>query len=317
MAPLIGSPLLTGVYSFGLTSADTVRIPVPHWAFSASPDEPYLALAEQPYIGNAIKMAAKYGLSVLLDLHTAPNSQNGYDNSGKYGNVGFRTNNGGVNAQRVLTALQTMVKLYVNDPQYKGAVKSIEVLNEPICASLGADYMTQIYQNAYTTIRSAIAPNALVKPTIVLHDCFISPLSNWAPAVGSGGGLSTMSFTLDAHRYQVFAPYAGLKMAQQVAAVKSFGQEVAAATTQLKRPILTGEFSLAISCTDCVPAGSTSTQIATLNRRWFETQAVAFEQGAGWIFWSWRAENNLPWSFKDAIAANWIPKVITTRDEVF
>jgi glucan 1,3-beta-glucosidase len=64
---------------------DTVRLPVPHWAFNGSTTEPYWALAEQPYISQALLWAKKYSLDVIIDMHTAPNSQNGYDNSGRSG----------------------------------------------------------------------------------------------------------------------------------------------------------------------------------------------------------------------------------------
>jgi glucan 1,3-beta-glucosidase len=54
---------------------NTVRLPVPHWAFNGSTAEPYWAYAEQPYISQAILWAAKYNLDVIMDVHTAPNSQ--------------------------------------------------------------------------------------------------------------------------------------------------------------------------------------------------------------------------------------------------
>lgn len=51
---------------------NTVRIPVPHWAFNGSSSEPYIAGAEFSYIAQAIKWAAKYKLDVLLDLVSFP-----------------------------------------------------------------------------------------------------------------------------------------------------------------------------------------------------------------------------------------------------
>jgi glucan 1,3-beta-glucosidase len=64
---------------------NTVRLPVPHWAFNASDKEPYWAYAEQPYISQALLWAKQYNLDVMIDLHTAPRSQNGFDNSGRLG----------------------------------------------------------------------------------------------------------------------------------------------------------------------------------------------------------------------------------------
>lgn len=121
---------------------NSIRLPVAHWTFNSSADEAYLGGGvELPFIGQAIQWASKYGLDVILDLLTAPNSQNGFDSSGRIGQVGFKDTNGPTNAARLNSALVSMVKMFVNDAKYNGAVKYIEVLNEPLCSSLGADYM--------------------------------------------------------------------------------------------------------------------------------------------------------------------------------
>lgn len=306
---------LANIFFARFTYLDTVRLPVPHWAFNGSKSEPYLAYGEQPYISNALKLAAQYGLDVLLDLHTAPNSQNGFDHSGRIGSVGFQSTNQANNIARVNSALQTMVKLYVNDASYKGVVKGIEVLNEPLCSTLGNDFMISVYKNAIAAMKAVLSSSATVVPTVILHDCFISPISNWASTTQNGGSFANQGFTLDTHHYQVFDPYVNKTKAQQIDYVHQFGSSITDAQTKVQRPVLTGEFSLAISCTDCVPSGSSSSDIATLNRQWFETQTTAYELGAGWIFWSWKAENNLPWSFQDAYANNWIPANISAKNE--
>lgn len=291
---------------------NTVRLPVPHWTFNASSAEPYLGGGlELPYINQALLWAKQYGLDVLLDLHTAPNSQNGADHSGHIGPIQFRNVSGTDNANRVYDSLTKMVKTYVNDAKYGGVVKGIELLNEPQCSVLGADYMTNVYQTAYNTVKNAIAKNVTNPPSIVLHDCWISPLSNWQPAVSQGGGLYNLPFILDTHRYHVFAPRNNMTAQQHIDLCHQDGSEIYNATQSLQRPIVTGEFSLGVSCTDC--NYSTNQQVVTANRQFFETQTTAYEKGAGWIFWSWKAENNLPWSYKDAVQAQWIPSDPTEK----
>lgn len=311
----IAKQLLTNHWSSWITEQDfqqikqaglnTVRIPVPHWAFNASTIEPYLPYAEVPYINQAVLWAQKYGLDVLLDLHTAPYSQNGADHSGRLGPIEFRNVSGAINAARVYSALTKLVQTYVNDPQYGGVVKAIELLNEPMCSVLGADYVTNVYSQAYSTVQSAVSANAITKPTIVMHDCWVSPLSQWQPVVAQGGPFANLPFILDTHRYHVFAPRANLTAAQHINLVHQDGQEIANATALLQRPIVTGEFSLGVSCTDCNYANNQ--QIAVANRQFFETQTTAYEQGAGWIFWNWKSENNVPWSYISAVQAGWIP----------
>ena len=60
-----------------------VRVPVGHWIMGdVSPGEPYVP-GEWPYFVRASEWCRKHGLQVWVDLHTAPGSQNGFDNSGR------------------------------------------------------------------------------------------------------------------------------------------------------------------------------------------------------------------------------------------
>lgn len=53
---------------------EMVRIPVPFFL------GPYVSCSE--YLDKAFEWAEKYGLKILVDLHTVPGSQNGTDNAG-------------------------------------------------------------------------------------------------------------------------------------------------------------------------------------------------------------------------------------------
>ena len=63
------------IKSMGLNS---VRIPVPYFIFGDC--EPFIGCVEE--LDKAFAWAGKYGLSILIDLHTVPGSQNGFDNGG-------------------------------------------------------------------------------------------------------------------------------------------------------------------------------------------------------------------------------------------
>ena len=58
-----------------------VRIPVPYFIFGDRP--PYPGCVE--YLDRAFDWAEECGLKILIDLHTCPGSQNGYDNGGLTG----------------------------------------------------------------------------------------------------------------------------------------------------------------------------------------------------------------------------------------
>lgn len=60
---------------------NAVRIPVPYFIFGDRP--PFIGCVEE--LDHAFDWAEKYGLKVLIDLHTVPYSQNGFDNGGLSG----------------------------------------------------------------------------------------------------------------------------------------------------------------------------------------------------------------------------------------
>ena len=57
---------------------NAVRLPVPYFVFGDR--KPYSGCIE--YVDQAMDYAEKYGLKVLIDLHTVPGGQNSYDNGG-------------------------------------------------------------------------------------------------------------------------------------------------------------------------------------------------------------------------------------------
>lgn len=63
------------IKSWGLNS---VRIPVPYFIFGDR--APFIGCIDE--LDKAFNWAEKYGLTILIDLHTAPMSQNGFDNGG-------------------------------------------------------------------------------------------------------------------------------------------------------------------------------------------------------------------------------------------
>jgi glucan 1,3-beta-glucosidase len=54
-----------------------VRIPIGYWAYDVGPGEPFFQ-GQRHYLAKAIGWAKQYGIKVIIDLHGAPGSQNGY-----------------------------------------------------------------------------------------------------------------------------------------------------------------------------------------------------------------------------------------------
>ena len=77
-------------------------------------------------LDRAFAWAQAYGLTILLDLHTAPLGQNGFDNGGICGVC--RWSQCPDEVEYVLTVLERLAKRYGRHQ----ALWGIEVLNEPI-----------------------------------------------------------------------------------------------------------------------------------------------------------------------------------------
>lgn len=128
-----------GYWSVPLTSADT------NYTTNVSP---YISGA-WPYLLQALNWAKQYSLHVILDLHGAPGSQNGYDNSGQ------RTGNpvwGSVpeNVPRTLDVVR-----YIADT-LGGMVDVLELINEPAAyqESVGS-ILSGYFQDGYQVVRNA------------------------------------------------------------------------------------------------------------------------------------------------------------------
>ena len=107
------------VKEFGL---NLIRLPVPYHVFGDRP--PMLGCIE--YVDKAMDWAEKYGLKILLDLHTVPGSQNGYDNGGITGVCKWCKDPDEV--EFALTVLERLAERYGT----REGLFGIEVLNEPI-----------------------------------------------------------------------------------------------------------------------------------------------------------------------------------------
>ena len=92
---------------------EAVRIPVPYFIFGDR--EPFIGCVEE--LDKAFNWAEKYGLQILIDLHTAPEGQNGFDNGGICGVCKWSKNPEEV--EFVLTVLERLAKRY---GKRKGAV---------------------------------------------------------------------------------------------------------------------------------------------------------------------------------------------------
>jgi glucan 1,3-beta-glucosidase len=86
--------------------------------------EPYIQ-GQLPYLDKAVDWAGRYGLKVIIDLHGAPGSQNGFDNSGhRVSYPGWHTESDAV--ARTNAVIKTLASKFANNPSsFRSSLRSM------------------------------------------------------------------------------------------------------------------------------------------------------------------------------------------------
>ncbi|KAL5638947.1 hypothetical protein ACGC1H_003349 [Rhizoctonia solani] len=308
-----------------------VRIPIGYWAFDISGGEPYHQ-GQYPYLLKAVQWARNHGIKVLVDLHGAPGSQNGFDNSGKKGAVTWHTNS--QNVARTNAIIKTLAAEFSKE-EYADTVTSIAPLNEPAGFVGGTmlDVVRQYWYDSYGNIRFPFGSSTQGPLLEIIHDAF-QPLSSW------NGFMKYPNFegvAMDTHHYEVFSDAeVSMTWDQHIQTACNFGINTIGSYASSNIWTFVGEWTTAP--TDCAKylngrgvgarydgtfAGSTrhgecsaftgdrsrfSSEYKTFMRKYYEAQVSAFERGGqGWFYWTWKAEEAHDWSYQAGLAGGWIP----------
>ncbi|CAE6521924.1 unnamed protein product [Rhizoctonia solani] len=306
-----------------------VRLPFGYWSVPRPNNDPTPYNPDAwPYVMKALDWARKYNLFVILDVHGAPGSQNGYDNSGqRMGMPQWHTNP--INVNRTLDVVAWLAQTF-GGPEYANLVTMIQLMNEP--AGFYPDLLTVLrdyYQRSYWVIRP-ISDHLL----IALHDGF-QPLSTWSTSTDVPDPANTI---MDTHIYQIFNdPQVVMSWDDKLKATCEYGNTLASYTARSDGfRTYVGEWTT--SYTDCAKwlngrgvgarldgtrAGSTFVRTCeditgtmdkftddykTWLRRFWDAQTIAFERGNGWVYWTWKAEIADEWSYSKGLEGGWIPR---------
>ncbi|KAJ1917201.1 hypothetical protein H4219_003331 [Mycoemilia scoparia] len=315
-----------------------LRVPVGHWEFvSPIKGEPYVGVG-LPFLERLIGWAGKHGLKVIPELHTAPGSQNGFDNSGHQG-AGIHWTDSDENINKSVEAVAGLAR-FINKPENRPHVEAIGTLNEILISNLDKNRVHDFYNRAYEAVRK-VSPDL----TVVLDRGF-QDFNYWKQHKNSGW----KNQIFDTHLYHVFdGGQQNLKFKQHLDLVCNAGSDLAQNAGDV--PSMVGEWSLALpgasyngindALTDILgqPKGSyngedSGIKVGPLNiglgistgndkkeeytkddlyRLFAETQLDAYEAGPGWTFWSFKLEDNNEWNFLHALDKGWIPSPVTDR----
>lgn len=274
---------------------NAVRIPVPFFLFEDV--GPYIHCCE--YLDKAFDWAEKYGLKILVDLHTAPGGHNGTDNSGICGICTWS-----VKREYVDYTISVLEKIAQRYGQ-RQAMWGIGVLNEPMCSDTETGkymniqnfvqfyipvdkeaakentnytlaFLRQFYSDAYTAIRRHMGP----EKKVVFCDAF--ELDIWDDFLKKFDGV-----VLDTHNYLMTPDMTVFKeknVEVYTQYLRKLGERVNAAARRL--PLIVGEWN-AQNHADGL-SEMTHDEVADL----YTTVADEFQKSMsdclGWFYWSYK-----------------------------
>ncbi|KAF2637366.1 glycoside hydrolase [Massarina eburnea CBS 473.64] len=304
---------------------NVVRLPVGYWAYDTL-DSPYVSGAA-PYVDAAIDWARSVGLKVIVDLHGAPGSQNGFDNSGQL--VSTPNWQSGDTVAQTLQILKTITDKYAQT-QYQDVIAGIELLNEPLAASLNVDTLYQYYRDGFGQTRD------VSDTTVMLHDGFRAP-SSWNGFLTPSDN-NAQNVVVDHHEYQVFdnsliamQPW---QHRQQVCTAAdgysgsdkwSIVGEWTGAMTDCAKWLngrgtgarYDGTFKDSSKVGDCgwqSNVNNWSQEYKDETREYIEAQMSAFEtRTQGWVWWNFKTESAHEWDAFALIDAGVFPQPLTQK----
>lgn len=287
-----------------------VRIPIPYTIFGDV--ENRIGCIE--YLDNAFTWAEKYDLKILVDLHTAPGGQNGFDNSGISGLCTWHHKR--ENIEQTLNILERIAERYKDSK----ALFGVQPLNEPVnefmfkmnmkrygsthpdrvsvSSAVSSEVLRSFYTEVYTRLRAILGDDIY----IVYHDGF--RLSEWNDFMV---GPEYKNVWFDTHMYLNFIdallPNKEIKSYIDFS-LNNFAKELEEA--EKSHPVLVGEWCLgqhSIGIKECSEEEKRIRYSLISN-----AQLLAWQNCHGWIFWNYRmdVDEREDWDFRKSIQNGWL-----------
>ena len=288
---------------------NTVRIPVPYFIFGDR--APFIGCVRE--LDRAFVWAEKYGLKILIDLHTAPLSQNGFDNGGISGVCKWSQTPEEVDF--VLDVLEKLARRYGR----REGLFDITPINEPVTREMWdlmqvqkryppadpdlaegsgpntMEFLRDFYDRAYERIR----PHVLTDKYVVFHDAF--QLRSWKDFITQPKFQQVM---LDTHQYLMMAEAMGCEQTPEgyTAYIReNFAKGIA--EVQAYVPVICGEWCLfnsyavgqdtrggqsVLNGVEFSGGGMPEDEARRVYRQLAEEQLRAWRAGAGYFYWSYK-----------------------------
>ncbi|MBI3889835.1 cellulase family glycosylhydrolase [Candidatus Saccharibacteria bacterium] len=261
-----------------------VRLPVPYWAVIES-DEYVSARKEVAW---AMKMAEKYNLKVLLDLHAVPGGQNNGDHSGKKGQMEWFGNE--VFQEQTVAILKQLAERYKDSP----ALWGIEIMNEPESKGNVLE-LRAFYKRAYKELRQIIRPGTYT----IFHDGF-------RPFLFTGSVWSKRHYpvAMDIHWYGF--TFDSAKNLDVYLHYSKWLRVIMAGLLRLGQSLVIGEWSTVLP-QRLFDAQPTSKHMKMLEQN-AAMQQKAYRLAICTMYWNYKAEGDGMWNFRSLVEKGVIRK---------
>lgn len=287
-----------------------VRIPVPYTIFGDVPG----TIGCIAYLDKAMDWAEATNIGVLIDLHTVPGGQNGFDNSGTCGLCTWHLDSS--NEVFTLDVLERLAYRYAG----RRSLFGIEPMNEPANAFVyhmnmqrySKQYPKRVAQSAmipaetlrtfYEKVYARLCPVLGSGVALVFHDQF--ELDNWTDFMPAK---QYQNVWMDTHMYLNFSEskMPDKKLSSYLALIET---DFAKALSRAKKhhPVLVGEWSLGQHMHGMKELDASDRQ--RKYRILSDAQIAAWETAEGGIFWNFRndAPGREDWDFFHSIENGWL-----------
>ena len=315
-----------------------VRVPLPHWIMGdLLPGETWIVGQRWECFLRLLGWCRELGIQVWPDIHTAPGSQNGFDNSGLQKLV-YTCAPWIDNRQHVDWSLKAIddVTRGISEAGFSDVVTGFGLLNEPFFCDHA------LYRHFIDQGLEIVRTNLGEDAAVFVSDAFT--VSHWNDGSFWLDPVQYNNTYLDSHYYQVFAEeYRALSPRQHIAYAcqtehKEFGvagccYEDAPKNTVPSRGVqrIVSEFSAAVDTlpvitlrnamqeigrTGQAPQRSISPERGEFLRNFLQAQMVTYETtssgvGSGWFYWTAKMEGSMfsEWDFLRGVREGWVPKL--------
>jgi len=306
-----------------------VRIPVGYWYWDVEEGEPFPTpnlddtdpTSPLFYLKRGLQWMDELGLQALIDLHSGPGSQNGYDNSGRRGEAHWVDDTypeNRYNLDRTLRIngnISATMRKWVDDGVISiDTLYGIGLLNEPhICGyesggALAEACLGDFYPKGYDVVRGYFSE----EETAVVVDVAALPLESFN---GRFPSENYKNMVIDAHHYQCFSnPWAEGAGGWDLHLAEACRQAEEINKSEL--PVFTGEWCVAVTeCQKYLQGGYVTPYVPGTNeetcryyngdfpnyaddhvdflQKFFRAQIDAYEtgpSGVGWFMWTMKVE---------------------------